>query len=246
LSDEPSATALNGGAAPELAADSQTQEELDRVREIILGPDPMKQRMRRAESDRLRDILFGAQIEEYDRRFADMRRELELQSNHMREITERLGDLEKSIARRFETIELDVRTLSDDARREADRNRNRESLQQQLTSQVRQHEETIVSIGEGLLDLRKSHAMHEADIRGNKAGLIDTRDQLEQRTQVLRREIRSTEDSVRAELRRIADRLENQKTDRRALASMLIELATRLETGSNVTGLLEGLKSSKE
>jgi chromosome segregation ATPase len=227
-------------------AEPQTQEELDRVREIILGPDPMRQRMRRAETDRLRDILFGAQIEDYDRRFADLRRELEIQSGHIREVTERLGDLEKSVARRFEALELDVRTLGDDARREADRNRGREAQLQQTISQVRQHDETIVSVGEGLLDLRKSHALHEADIRGNKAGLIDTRDQLEQRTQTLRREIRSTEDAVRAELRRIADRLENQKTDRRALASMLIELATRLETGSNVTGLLEGLKSSKE
>ncbi|MGB9754902.1 hypothetical protein [Roseiflexus castenholzii] len=72
------------------------------------------------------------------------------------------------------------------------------------------------------------------------------RDQIEQRAQALRREIRHTEDEVRAELRRIADRLEYQKTDRKALASMLIELAARLETGGTVTDLLEGLNTSKD
>lgn len=51
---------------------------------------------------------------------------------------------------------------------------------------------------------------------------------------------------MRAELRRIADRLDYQKTDRKALASMLIELAARLETGSTVTNLLEGLNASKD
>ena len=52
--------------------------------------------------------------------------------------------------------------------------------------------------------------------------------------------------TLKDDLRRLTDRLENQKTDRRALASMLIELATRLETGNTVTGLLEGFAGTKE
>ncbi len=46
---------------------------------------------------------------------------------------------------------------------------------------------------------------------------------------------------MRNELRRVATRLSDQKTDRKALATMLMEVATRLETGSSVTGLLEDL-----
>lgn len=224
----------------------ETQEDLDRVREIILGPDATRQRLRGAEVDRLREILFGAQIEAYERQFTDLKRELERVSGDLREAHERIAEVEKGAARRTELLELNLRKLADEQRREAERQRSRDALVQQLLTQTRQHEETIVGVAESMLDLRKAHTTSEGDIHSGKAAISDTRDQLEQRTQALRRELRHSEDTLRAELRRIADRLEHQKTDRKALASMLIELATRLETGSTVTGLLEGLAGSKE
>jgi chromosome segregation ATPase len=232
------------GAREEPAA--QTHEELERVREIILGPDPMRQRLRKAETDRLRDILFGAQIEDYERRFTDVRREVERTRSELTETRERLTEVEKSVARRFELLEMEFRRLAEELRRESERGRSRDALLQQLATQVRAHEETLVGATEGVLDLRRSHALHEADIRAGKSAQIEIRDQLEQRTHTLRREVRQSEETVRGELRRIADRLENQKTDRKALASMLLEIATRLETGNSVTGLLEGLSGPKE
>ncbi|NTW02779.1 MAG: hypothetical protein HGA19_16110 [Oscillochloris sp.] len=227
-------------------SDDTRQEDLDRVREIILGPDQTRTRLQRAETDRLRDILFGAQIEEYERRFADMRREQERTSSDLRQVQDRVVEFEKNLTRRFETLELEVRRFADELRREQDRQRSRDTLFQQLAAQMRQHEDTLVGTGASILDLKRSQSTHDADIRAEKAELIDIRDQIEQRTQSLRREIRSSEDVLRADLRRIADRLEDQKTDRRALASMLIELATRLETGNTVTDLLENLSGLKE
>lgn len=226
--------------------DAVPQEDLERVREIILGPDASRQRLRGAETDRLREILFGAQIEAYEQRFADMRREIERLSADLREANERIGEVEKSAARRVEALELSLRKLADDQRREAERQRSRDALVQQLVTQVRQHEETIVGVGEGLLDLRKAHQAAEAEMRTLKATLTDARDQIERGSQTARRELRSAEDALRAELRRITDRLEHQKTDRKALASMLIEVATRLETGNTMTGLLEGLSGTRE
>ena len=229
-----------------METESDVPEELERVREIILGPDPLRQRLRHAEVDRLREILFGAQIEEYERCFADLRREVQRIASDVNDIRERLADLEKAMARRLETLELDTRKLADDLRRESDRQRSRESLLQQIATQVRQHDDSIKMTGETLSDLRKSYASHEAELRSIRAGMIDVRDQIEQRVQATRREIRHTEDELRAELRRIAERLDYQKTDRKALASMLIELAARLETGSTVTDMLEGLHAVKE
>lgn len=241
-----SANRSDDSGRPGRQVDTASQEDLERVREIILGPDATRQRLRGAEVDRLREILFGAQIEEYERRFNDLHRNLERLHADLREAHERIGEVEKSAARRIEGLELTVRRLADEQRREAERQRSRDALVQQLVAQVRQHEETIVGIGEGLLDLRKAHQSNEAELRTNKSELIDTRDQLEQRAQGLRRDLRSSEDALRDELRRVADRLEHQKTDRKALASMLIEIATRLETGSSVTGLLEGLSGSRD
>lgn len=244
MSDENGVYNTSHSVAP--LDEPEEQKELDRVREIILGPDPLRQRLRRAEVDRLRDILFGAQIEEYDRRFTDMRREIDRMAADLTEARERLAELEKSSARRIEMLELDVRKLTDDLRRETDRQRSRETVIQQLATQVRQHEDAIKTTSDTMIDMRKSHAAHEAELRSAKAGTIDARDQIEQRAQTLRREMRQSEDVLRTELRRVADRLESQKTDRKALASMLIEVATRLETGNSVTGLLEGLTAPKE
>ncbi len=224
---------------------SDIPEELERVREIILGPDPLRRRLRHAEVDRLREILFGAQIEEYQRHFADLRREVQRIARDVDEIRERFADLEKTMTRRLETLELDTRKLAEDLRRESDRQRSRESLLQQIATQVRQHDDSIKMSGETLGDLRKSYASYEAELRSVQAGIIDGRDQIEQRVQAIRREIRHTEDELRSEMRRIAERLDHQKTDRKALASMLIELAARLETGGTITDMLEGLHAAK-
>jgi chromosome segregation ATPase len=224
----------------------ETQEDLERVRQIILGPDPLRQRLQQAEVDRLREILFGAQIEEYQKQFSDIRREIERMSNDFGETRERLLELQKTMGRRVETLELDLRKLNDDLRRESERQRRQEALMQQIATQARQHEETLKALSDTIGDMRKTQITTEAEVRSAKTGIIDTRDQIEQRAQSLRREMRQTEDELRAELRRVADRLDYQKTDRKALASMLIEIAARLETGNSITGLLEGLNPPKD
>lgn len=61
--------------APQPAAPANG--ELERVRKIILGPDLARQRIKGAEVDRLRQVIFGEQMEGYERRFADVGREME-------------------------------------------------------------------------------------------------------------------------------------------------------------------------
>ncbi|WP_448336789.1 hypothetical protein [Chloroflexus aurantiacus] len=230
---------VNGIRTPQEEA-----EELERVRQIILGSNARQPRQ--AEVDRLREIIFGPQMEEYARMFSDLRRQLEHLTEDVRQLQDRLGEVEKSVQRRFDALEVETRRLNDELRREIERQRARESLLQQVVAQTRQHEAAITGLGDGVSELRRVQSHHDLEIRSGRAGLAETRDLLEQRTQALRREIRSTEDALRTELRRIADRLDNQKTDRKALASMLIEIATRLETGSTVAGLLDGLSSAKD
>ncbi|RRR73968.1 MAG: hypothetical protein EI684_08010 [Candidatus Viridilinea halotolerans] len=229
-----------------MSTDPASQEDLERVREIILGPDASRQRLRGAEVDRLREILFGPQIEAYERQLADLRRDLERMTSDLNDAHDRIAEAEKSAARRMELLELNLRKLVEDQRREQERQRSRDAQVQQLVAQSRQHEETIVGVGEGLLDLRKVHSASELEIRAARTAVSDMQDQIEQRTQAMRRDLRHAEDTLRAEVRHMTDRLDHQKTDRKALASMLIEVATRLETGNSMTGLLEGLAGAKE
>lgn len=218
--------------------------ELERVREIILGPDLARQRIQGAEVDRLRQVIFGEQMEEYERRFADMRREMERILSDMRAVQDSVAEFEKSQTKRIETLERDLRRAHDELRRDVDRLGSRETALQQLVTRAQQQDLQSKTIQEVLQELRIAQQQHENETRVLKSALSESRDQHERRLDSLKREVRQAEDDLRAELRRVTDRLGDQKTDRKALAAMLMEVATRLETGSTVTGLLEGLTTA--
>ncbi len=228
--------------APQPAAPANG--ELERVREIILGPDLARQRIQGAEVDRLRQVIFGEQMEEYERRFADVRREMERILSDMRAVQDSVAEFEKSQTKRIEALERDTRRAHDELRRDVDRLGSRETALQQLVTRVQQQDLQNKATQETLQELRAAQQQHENEARVLKSTLSESRDQYERRLDSLKREVRQAEDDLRAELRRVTDRLGDQKTDRKALAAMLMEVATRLETGSTVTGLLEGLTTA--
>ena len=215
--------------------------EIDQVREIILGPDAAQRRMGKAEADRLREIIFGAQMEDYERRFSDLQREMDRVLDDLRQVQDSVSDFEKTQTKRIEALEREIRRDNDELRREVERLRAMDARLQQLLTQVRQQEMLSGRLLDDTGELTKTLTQQERDLTALKATVGDHRDQRERKLDVLKREIRQSEDGLRAELRRAADRLGDQKTDRKALAAMLMEIATRLETGSTVTGLLEGL-----
>lgn len=218
--------------------------ELERVREIILGPDLARQRIQGAEVDRLRQVIFGEQMEEYERRFADVRREMERILTDLRVVQDSVAEFEKNQTKRLEALERDMRRTNDELRRDVDRLGSRETALQQLVTRAQQLDLHSQSTQETLQELRTTQQQYENEVRTLKSTLGENRDQQERRLDTLKREVRQAEDNLRAELRRVTDRLGDQKTDRKALAAMLMEVATRLETGSTVTGLLEGLTTA--
>lgn len=216
---------------------------MERVREIILGPDRTR-KLQGAKVDRLRQVIFGAQMQEYDRRFTDFRRDMERILNDLRLVQDSVTEFEKNQANRLETLEREVRRSNEELRREIDRLNSRESLVQQITTRTQQQGLAGKSLAENVNDLRTTHNHQDSELRALKTTLNDTREQHERKLETLRREVRQAEDGLRGELRRITDRLGDQKTDRKALAGMLMEVATRLETGNTMTGLLEDLTST--
>jgi len=221
------------GAAP--------QQELERVRDIILGPDTVRQRLQGSEVSRLREILFGAQMKEYERRLADLKRETERGISDLRLVQDSVSEFEKVQTKRIELLEGETRQANNELRREVDQLRARETVIQQLLTRTQQQE----MLGRGLSrksdELQGALSRQERGLRALGTTVSEHRDQRERKLDVLKHEMRRSEDDLRTELRRIADRLTDQKIDRKALAAMLIEVATRLETGSTVTSLLEKL-----
>ncbi|MBN1937010.1 MAG: hypothetical protein JW934_20285 [Anaerolineae bacterium] len=224
----------------------QDRAELDRVREIILGPDIVQQRLRKPEVDRLREILFGAQMEEYEHNFSDLRREMERVLTDLRQAQNSIGEFETAQTKRVEALEREIHRTHEEMRRDIERLRAQEPLLQQLLTQLRQQEMQGKTISEHSGELRDTLAQQERDLRTLRSAVGESREQSERKLDALRRELRQAEDGLRVELRRVADRLGDQKTDRRTLAAMLMEIATRLETGASVTGLLEGLTNAPE
>jgi chromosome segregation ATPase len=220
----------------------KNQDELERVRELILGPDKLD-RLAKSETDRLREIIFGTHMQEYDRHFADMRREMERVLGDLRTAQERALEFEREQTRHLEALERDMQQAYDELRREVTRLRNQEATLQQVLTQVRQQELLHQNTAEHANELNKGLVTQERDLRSLKTTVSEHRDNHERKLETLKREVRQNVDDLRAELRRLIDRLDSQKTDRKALAAMLIEVATRLETGSNVTGLLKELSA---
>ncbi len=232
--------------ASQLVQEETPQEELSRVRELILGPDIVQQKLRGAEADRVREIIFGGQMQEYERRFTDLRREMERVLTDLRQMQDGISEFEKVQTKRIETLERETRQTDDELRREVDRLRSQDAMLQQLLTQVRQQEMLGQSVQGNTIELRKTVSQQEQDLRTLRTTIGEHRDQRERKLDDLKREVRQAENGLLAELRRVTDRLDDQKTDRKALASMLMEIATRLETGSNVTGLLGGLSTSAQ
>ncbi len=224
-----------------LPQEQASQEELGRVRKILLGPDIVQQQLRGAEADRVREIIFGGQMQEYERRFADLQRDMNRVLANLRQVQDNFNEFEKAQIKRIEALERETRQTDDELRREVDRLRAQESILQQLLTQVRQQEMLGQSVQENSSELRKAVGQQERGLRSLGTTVNEHRDQRDRKLDDLKREIHQAENDLMAELRRVTDRLNDQKTDRKALASMLMEIATRLETGGNVAGLLGGL-----
>jgi len=89
----------------------------------------------------------------------------------------------------------------------------------------------------------------QRDLERLQKQLDQLAEQVEQRdtnqgnkTRELRNEMRQANDTLREELRAIAQALTNDKVDRVALAEMFVQLASHLKDGGSLGELLQGLK----
>jgi chromosome segregation ATPase len=230
-------------AAPAASSES----EVERVREIILGTADEMGGQRIAESDRLREVIFGPQMRLYERRFSDIQKDNERVSRDLRSVIDRVGEQEDVLARKHDSLSKDLQQNTHDVRQEID----------QLVRSVKVMKDVLVEQFAALE--RKSEAIRQAheqtdgkldqevnrlnrELRHLQA-TVSERDSFHDKLEGLRQETRRAEDEVHSELRRLTDRLSSQKMDRRELAAMFLETAARLETGGSVTSWLDELPS---
>jgi hypothetical protein len=156
--------------------------------------------------DKIRDILFGTHMREYDSRFSRIEDSFAKESAALRDaVQKRMDSLETFLKKELESLETRLRTEREE-RSAVDRQSSRDF--QELGDSLRKR------IGE----------VEDRAIAGQK----DVREHLLTQSQQLRDEIHAKFEEVAALLDRKYNQLHSNKTDRSALASMLTEMALRL------------------
>jgi DNA anti-recombination protein RmuC len=159
-----------------------------------------------ASIDKVRDILFGVQMREYDKRFARLEERL------VKETTDLKDDVRKRMAALEQFVKQEVDALGERLSAEhGERVDEARDLGQQLREASRAFE-------------KKTAAMDDQSARAQR----DLRQQLLEQHQRLTEEIQQRHHEVLEALSRDAAELRDEKADRAALASLFTEMALRL------------------
>ncbi|MGE0645809.1 MAG: hypothetical protein AB7P24_19290 [Nitrospira sp.] len=156
--------------------------------------------------DKIRDILFGAQAREQERRFAQLEQHL------LREAT----DLRNDLKRRFESLEGYIKKEVD-------------ALADRLTNEQAARGASVTKLTDDLLRLTtaledKSHQL-EKQANHVQSHVLQ---QLTDRTNELAADVRARQAEAASALDRAIQDLRTEKTDRAALATILLEASQRL------------------
>jgi hypothetical protein len=167
-----------------------------------------------ASLDKVRDILFGGQMRDVDRRFARLEERLITETNDLKEdVKKRLDALERYARQESESLAGQIKAEHDD--RVGSGNR----LDRDLKEAAQALERRISALD---------------DLLGKSQR--EVRQLMLEQHQFLSGDIRQKVDEVLAALAREAHELRNDKTDRRALAAMLTEMAMRLNNEFRIPG----------
>lgn len=160
-----------------------------------------------ANVDKIRDILFGSNMREYEKRFARLEERLTKSSEALRE------DLKK----RFDSLESYVRQEMEslNQRLKAEKSERSDSLKE-LTRETR---DTSKTLEKKLSQLEDQLSSAQGDLRGR----------ILEQSKTLSNEIQKSKQELEVSLEREATALRNDKTDRATLADLFTELALRLK-----------------
>ncbi len=162
--------------------------------------------------DQIRDIIFGSQMRDYEQRFVRLEERVLNESDALRsETNNRLDALETY-------IKQEVSSLADSISTERG---EREDDTQHLTSELSKH----------AADTDKKLSQLQDKLNQSQG---DARESLLEQSKTLLAEIQSVRTSLIEQMDKNNAALEDNKTDRKALADMFSEVAMRLNGDFNI------------
>ena len=164
--------------------------------------------------DKIREILFGGQMRDYDKRFARLEERLLKESNELREGNRRsLEALETFVKNEFASL----------ANRLQMEQQSREGSDQNLSREL---QEAIRSVEGKLTQFQNQTTETQRDLR----------QQLLDQSKSLNEEIRRKHDELSTTIEREVADLSHEKTDRSSLSALFTELALRLNNDFKIPG----------
>ena len=156
--------------------------------------------------DKIRDILFGSQMKEYDKKFSRLEELLLKKVSNIRDETvKRVDSLELFIKKEVESLDRRLRT------EKADRSEKEKEFSGGLEEIAKSLEKKIAQLS-------------EFTGRGEK----ELRQQILEQSKTLRDEIRQMSEEMAISLERAVEELRNDKIDNTTLSNLLTEMAMRL------------------
>src|SRR4051812_36069992 len=164
--------------------------------------------------DKIRDILFGSQMRDYESRFARLEETLIKETLEIRDTNRRRFDqLESYIRKEFETVQTRIKSERDER-----------------SDSTAQQSRELKDLGESL-----SRRLRDLDDRGTTVER-DLRSDMLQQARELTEEIRARHDEIATTVDKRVTELRDGKTDRAALATLFTEVALRLSDQFQIPG----------
>jgi chromosome segregation ATPase len=191
--------------------------------------------------ERIREIIFGPKMRDYEQRFEAVTRDLGRLQQELDHLNEQLTAKDAAQGKNLQGMRQELRQTGSDLRKE---------LKAEITRAGAQLTEQTAAQATNLQTLRQELHQADDDLHAQaKADLEELATQMAeqdaaQKTNLgdLRQELRKADADLREELRQIAQRLTDDKTDRSTLGELFIELGGHLKTGGSLADLLQNLE----
>jgi archaellum component FlaC len=160
--------------------------------------------------DKIRELLFGNQMQDYDRRFAVMEQRFQ----------QKLRDLEAESARALQSMESSIK-------------KQLESIASQIRQEQDLRADADKELGRGLREQIQALEKHLGKVADQLSSLDrEFTERLGHESQTLREDIRHRNEDTRVTIERMFSELSNVKTDRNLLAGLFVEIARCLNQDS--------------
>jgi hypothetical protein len=190
--------------------------------------------------ERIRDIIFGPKMRDYEQRFDALVRDLGRLQADLDNLAEQIGAKDAAQIKNLQALRQELRQADGELRNEvkAESARFTGQLAEQNTAQTN----ALNAARQGLEQADDNlQAALKVDIEQVNCAMADHEAAQKTTLQSLRQELRKADADLREELRQVMQRLTDDKTDRSTLGELFVELGNHIKSGGNLADLLQGL-----